>query len=66
MRGEINMRIFRGSKWNQWYESLPENYKRYLESQGQYYESHNTNDIIASLAIGFLIGIGVGFWLFMK
>ena len=62
----INMRIFKGNKWNQWYESLPENYKIYLENQGKYYESHNTNDIIASLAIGFIIGLGLGFWLFIK
>lgn len=60
------MKVFKGNKWNQWWDSLPENYKKYLESQGQYYEQHNTTDIITSFAFGVIIGLGLGFWLFIK
>jgi hypothetical protein len=60
------MKIFKGNKWNQWWDSLPENYKVYLENQGQHYEKTSYLDIGLAVLVGFVLGIGVGLWLSFK
>ena len=60
------MRIFKGNKWQQWWDSLPENYKIYLENQSQHYEKTSYVDIGLALLVGFVLGIGVGVWLAIK
>ena len=60
------MRIFKGSKWQQWWDSLPENYKVYLENQGQHYEQTDYLSIFAAGLFGFMLGIATGIWIYIK
>lgn len=57
------MRLLKGNKWQQWWDSLPENYKTYLENQGQHYEQTDYLSIAVSFLLGALLGLSAGWYL---
>jgi hypothetical protein len=54
------MKFFKKSPLESWYENLPENHKRYLESQPVWYDADLYRSMMFGIVAGFLVGIVAG------
>jgi hypothetical protein len=52
--------LFKKSPLESWYESLPENHKRYLESQPVWYDEDLYRSMMFGIVGGFAVGIVAG------
>jgi ElaB/YqjD/DUF883 family membrane-anchored ribosome-binding protein len=50
------MKLFQPSKWELWWDSLPEHTKQYIKNQPVWHD----RDMFKALAIGFAIGLVIG------
>lgn len=53
--------MFKKSKWQEWYDSLPEHTRIYLEKQPIWHDRDLFKVGIASVIVGFAIGFLVGY-----
>ena len=55
--GRKHVKLFKDNKWNQWYDSLPENTKAYLDQQKQIWTDRDLAVVgIVGLIAGFILG----------
>jgi hypothetical protein len=53
--------MFEQNKWEAWWDSLPQYTKEYLKSQPIWHDRDMTKALVFGIAIGFVVGVVVGF-----